>query len=261
MTAFVTDVLPYVSDPGLRRLRSEIEARGTRINCVDVYLGWYPGHDPASVAGEASPLLRATEHEVLGIAEALGAEHVSIAAPFAGEDAPIEQVIDSLGEFTRRASQRGIRPHLEISNGSKVSSVTTAMQLLDGVADPDLGIVLDTYNLIRAGGTPSDVDELPLDRVFQIQLVDGAEQPVGDRFYDSLHCRQLPGDGDLPVAEVVRRLRARGPLPPVGPEVFNDELASLSVAEAAERAAVTTRAFLASILDPATGGSDVVATP
>lgn len=261
MTTFVTDAPPVTDPDALRRLRREIEARGTRINCVDVYLGWYPGYDPASAGGEASALLRATEDEILGVAEALGAEHVSIAAPFAGDDAPFELVVEALRGFTARAAARGIRPHLEISNGSKVPDVATAVRLLDAVDAAELGIVLDTYNLMRAGGSPSDVEALPLERIFQIQLVDGYAEPVGDRFHDSLHFRQLPGEGELPLVDILRRLLAKGPLPPIGPEVFNDDLAALPLPDAARRSAEVTRQFLSALVGPDRGGPDAAPAP
>ena len=249
MTAFATDVAAAEERLGsLDAVRRELAARNAPVNCVDVYLGWYPGHDPSAIDGAASDLLRATEDEMLRYAAALGAEFLSLAAPFWGERAPLEQVADALGAFTDRAAARGVKPHLEISNGSHVSTVAAALELLDAVGRAELGLVLDTYNITRAGGSPEDVDAVPLESVFQIQLVDGAREPVRDRFHDSLHHRELPGEGELPVAEFVRRIAAKGPLPPIGPEVFNDALVELPPKEAALRCAEVTRAFLSDAL-------------
>lgn len=245
MTAFVTDLAPLERRLGsMAAVRRELAAREAPVNCVDVYLGWYPGHDPSAVAGAASELLRATEEEVLRYAAEVGATFVSIAAPFWGDRAPLEVVADALGRFTDRAAALGLRPHLEISNGSHVSTVAAAMELLTAVGRANLGLVLDTYNIIRAGGAPSDVDAVPQEAVFQIQLVDGAREPVLDRFHDSLHHRQLPGRGELPVADFVRRMAAKGPLPPIGPEVFNDALVAMPAQLAASLCAEVTREFL-----------------
>ena len=252
MTAFVTDLAECERRLGsLAAVRRELAARDAPVDCVDVYLGWYPGHDPAAVAGAASELLRATEDQVLRCAAGVGAEFVSLAAPFWGEPAPLQMVADALGDFTDRAAALGVRPHLEISNGSHVSTIGAAMELLEAVGRAELGLVLDTYNIARAGGAPADVDAVPLDWIFQIQLVDGALVPVRDRFHDSLHHRELPGQGELPVAEFVRRLAAKGPLPPTGPEVFNDRLAEMPPKRAASECAEVTREFLRS----ATAGS------
>ena len=245
MTAFVTDLAEAEARWGsLNAVRRELAAREAPINCVDVYLGWYPGHDPSAIAGAAAELLRATEVDVLRYAAGLGAGFISIAAPFWGEPAPLPVVADALGGFTDRAAALGVRPHLEISNGSHVNTVAAALELLDAVRRPALGLVLDTYNITRAGGRPSDLDAVPHECIFQIQLVDGAREPVRDRFYDSLHHRELPGEGVLPVADYVRRIAAKGPLAPTGPEVFNDDLAAMPPLDAAVRCADVTRAFL-----------------
>jgi sugar phosphate isomerase/epimerase len=245
MTAFVTDLAKAEAEHGsLDAVRRELAVREARINCVDVYLGWYPGHDPAAIAGAASDLLRATERDVLRYASELGADFVSIAAPFWGERASLEAVADALGSFTDRAAALGVRPHLEISNGSHVSTVAAAMELITAVGRPALGLVLDTFNISRAGGQPADVDAIPLESIFQIQLVDGAREPVGDRFQDSLHHRELPGEGELPVADYVRRIAVKGPLPPIGPEIFSDRLVAMPAMEAAVAVADATRELL-----------------
>jgi sugar phosphate isomerase/epimerase len=245
MTAFVTDLAALEQRLGsIDAVRRELAARDAPINCVDVYLGWYPGHDPGAVGGAASDLLRATEHEVLRYASEIGARFISIAAPFWGEPAPLEVVAEALGSFTDRADALGIRPHLEISNGSHVSTVPAALELLDAVGRPTLGLVLDTYNMARAGGRPSDIDAVPYEPIFQVQLVDGAQHPVRDRFYDSLHHRELPGEGVLPVDDYLRRIAAKGPLAPIGPEVFNDALVAMQPQDAASRCADVTRRFL-----------------
>lgn len=245
MTAFVTDVAEAEAHWGsLAAVHRELTAREARVNCVDVYLGWYPGHDPEAVAGAAAELLRASESDLLRYASELGAEFVSLGAPFWGEPAPLARVVDALGSFTDRAAALGIRPHLEISNGSHVSTVALAVELLAAVGRPTLGLVLDTYNISRAGGVPADVDAVPHERIFQIQLVDGATEPVRDRFYDSLHHRELPGEGELPVEDFLRRIAAKGPLPPIGPEIFNDRLVAMPPLEAATACADATRAMV-----------------
>jgi sugar phosphate isomerase/epimerase len=249
MTAFVTDVAHSERTLGsTAALRAELAARQATVSCLDVYLGWYPGHDPAAAEGAASEMLKATEHDVLRYAAELEVEFISLAAPFWGQDAPFESVVDSLGRFTDKANAVGARPQLEISNGSKVSTVQVGLKLVDAVGRDGLGLLIDTFNLIRSGGRPQDVDDIPRDRIFQVQLADGAQQPVKDRFYDSLHCRQLPGRGDLPVLDIVQRIADKGPLPPIGPEIFNDELAAMSPQDAALACAEATSSLLSHLV-------------
>jgi sugar phosphate isomerase/epimerase len=56
--------------------------------------------------------------------------------------------------------------------------------------------------------------------------------------------RRLPGDGELPLVELVSALLANNPGIPVGIEVFSDEMRSLPAQTAAQRAAVALQRIL-----------------
>jgi len=249
MSLFTGDVSTYVEQHGsLRSLRHELDARETSINCIDPYLAWYPGYNPAAASGDAALHLRASEDDVLRYVEALGASYVSIVGPFGGPDAPFDAVVESLGNFADRAATIGARPHLEIVPSTKIPTLAAAIALLRAVNRPNLGLLLDTYNLERAGDDPSELSNVPLEQIFAIQLADGHATPVGgDYFADGLHHRQAPGKGDLRVADWVNRISAKGPLPPIGPEIFQDELNAMESKVAGEYCAHVSRDFLAKL--------------
>ncbi|MGV0794056.1 sugar phosphate isomerase/epimerase family protein [Mycolicibacterium sp. XJ1819] len=235
MTAFVSDVEELEARLGsTRAIRDALAERDAPVICLDLYIGWYPGYDPGCAAGAAADLLKTSEQDILRYAGELGVEFISLVAPFQGADAPFEAVVDSLGQFTDRANALGVRPHLEVSNGSKVSTIAGGLALVEAVGREGLGLVIDTYNLIKSGGRPVDVDPVPLERIFQVQLVDGSFATQVDRFYDSTHFRELPGEGELPVADIVQRILDKGPLPPTGPEIFNDRLVEMPPLAAAQ---------------------------
>ena len=66
---------------------------------------------------------------------------------------------------------------------------------------------------------------------------------------ETLHRRLLPGDGDIDLVGIFRRLRDGGCKAPFGVEIFSDELAALPFAEAARRAGDATRRVLAAAFD------------
>jgi sugar phosphate isomerase/epimerase len=70
--------------------------------------------------------------------------------------------------------------------------------------------------------------------------VEGPDGPV----YLTMANRRLPGDGELPLVELVSALLANNPGIPVGIEVFSDEMRSLPAQTAAHRAAVALRRIL-----------------
>jgi sugar phosphate isomerase/epimerase len=247
MSVQTGDISRFLAGGGsLTDARRELESRGAPICCVDPFLGWYPGYDPATARGEAAAELRATEDEVLRWAEELGATSITALGPFHGASASFDEAADSLGAFVDRAGAAGLRIQLEPIPTTKVPDLASGLALLEAVSRPNLGLVLDTYNLFRGGLTPDQLDGVSHEQIFAIQLADAetAEPKGTDYFEDAYHHRALPGEGVLPMEDVIRRLTAKGPLAPLGPEVFSDALLSLPPAPAGRRCADSTRQFL-----------------
>jgi len=238
----------------LAELRRELRAREAPISAIDPFVTWYPGYDPQAVDGEVALHLRASEDDVLRYCEELGARFITVVGPFVAPPADFERAVASLGRFADRAAKIGVSPHVEMVPTTRIPDLASAMALVRAVGRANLGLLLDTYNLCRAGVAISELDEVPRETVFQLQLADAPAQPIGHTYFDdALHRRQLPGLGELPLREIVERLTAKGPLPPTGPEVFADDLAAMSATSAGRLAGETTRAFLASLGGAAPG--------
>lgn len=245
------------NDWSLPQLRRELVARGTPVSTLEAYLGWYPGFDPDEATGAIADqltavaiadLLRASQDEVLRYCSELEAPFLTLNAPFSGSDAQFDRVVEGLGSFVEAAAAAGIRPHLELIPTSKVPDLVTAMALVEAVDSENLGLLLDTLHLARGGCEPADLDAVPRDRIFSIQICDAPARPVTDDYMEEmLHHRELPGDGELDLADYVSRILAKGDLPPTGPEVFSDRLGALSALESALECGRKTRDFLGSL--------------
>ena len=250
MSLFTADIDACIASTGwtLAKLRGELESRGGPVSAIDPYLGWYPGWDPSTFEGEAAALLKATEEDVLRFGSELGAPYLTIVAPFSGPDAEFDEIVESLGAFADNAAKAGVRPHLEVVPTSKVADVATALALVEAVDRDNLGLLLDVYHLALGTNDPDELDPVPIERVFQIQLGDVVSEQLGpDYLGDAMHLRQLPGEGDLEITEHLRRLAAKGELPPIGPEVFSDRLGALSAREASVECGEKCRTFLDSV--------------
>lgn len=241
-------------------VRKRLDELGVEMNTIDPYLAWYPGYDPAAPVGVAveygGPHLSATEEDVLRWAGELGATYVSTVAPFddpSGRfenpaEASFEAIVDSLGSFADTAATAGLRPHLEVIPTTKVGDLDLALELVQAVGRRNLGLLLDTYNLGRAGVTADNLEAVPQELIFQLQLADAPRAERGDNYFDdAFTSRSYAGEGELEVGEMVARIAARGPLPPTGPEVFNEQIHGLDPALAAAESLVATREFLAGL--------------
>jgi sugar phosphate isomerase/epimerase len=249
MSCMVGDLAAW-EDSGrpITELRRELDARGVRVNTIGPFLAWYPGHDPVNPTGVAAKHrehLVMTEEKLYRWADALGATFVSTLGTFDGPAVSFDETVELLGGFADRAAVHGLRPHVEPIPTTKIHDLADSLALVRAVGRGNLGLLLDTYNLGRAGVRPAEMEDVPLELVFQLQLADGAGIEDGeDYFADAFHRRALPGEGRFPAAEMIAPLARQGPLPPSGPEVLYPELHAMPPSEAGPHAAAVTRRFL-----------------
>ena len=95
--------------------------------------------------------------------------------------------------------------------------------------DADLGrdddavtLILDTFHIFMAGSRLEDLEPIPPHRIFMVHLVDAPAMAL-DVLQISRHHRVFPGEGVLPIPDLVRRLQAKGYTGFYSLEIFNDE--------------------------------------
>jgi len=101
--------------------------------------------------------------------------------------------------------------------------MTTAIDLVQRVGAPNLGVMFDTWHFVRSGGSIEDLAGLALGIVIGTQVSD-APAGAGGGNYVPMIDRQLPGDGTLPLGSMVRALLATNPALRIGIEVFQRQL-------------------------------------
>jgi sugar phosphate isomerase/epimerase len=112
------------------------------------------------------------------------------------------QAIDRFAAFADRAAGFGITAGLEFNNFSAVRDVAAAERIVRAAGRGAL--VLDALHLIRGGGGPADLARVA-DLVGYVQLSDGPlEMPMEGRWAEAVRDRLPPGEGEFPLAEIVR---------------------------------------------------------
>jgi len=141
-----------------------------------------------------------------------------------------DRIDDDLRWLTREAASRGLRIAYEGLAWSTINfTFTVAWECVNRVNEPNLGIVVDPFHIFVRGGDASDLDGIPMSRIYLIQLCDSDLDSCNDlqRVIDTArHRRLMPGQGRFPIHSIVERLKGRGYTGPVGIEVFNDEMRS-----------------------------------
>jgi sugar phosphate isomerase/epimerase len=130
-----------------------------------------------------------------------------------------------------------VAAHLEFILWPPIDSLRVAWDVVRTADRPNGGILFDTWHFCRGAVDLELLATIPGERIFSVQLSDGAADLEESLIKDTLRHRLLPGDGVFDLTSVVRTLRAIGALRMTGPEVLSTELDALPPVEAARLAA------------------------
>ncbi len=137
-----------------------------------------------------------------------------------------QQDVDGANETLLRAAklgaEHGVRVALEFrADAALGNNLQTAAALVNEVAHPSLGLCLDVFHFYVGPSKTDDLGYLSADNLFHVQLSDIADVP---REFARDADRILPGDGDIPFAPIIDRLREINYTGPVSIELMNPQI-------------------------------------
>jgi sugar phosphate isomerase/epimerase len=185
---------------------------------------------------------RTDEDDLWAIADALGGGYV-IAITAEIPDTR-EAVAMRLAALAGRAAEHGLDVALEFLPWTDVPDAATAWELVAAADRPNVGVLVDAWHLFRGTGDLGQVRAIPADRIVAVHLADADAEVVGTLPEDTISRRRIPGEGALPLVELVRALDEIGSRPRYAVEVLSDEQRALPASDAARRAADGARRVL-----------------
>jgi len=229
--ALPTDI-DVMADASLRRaIERRIASTGLRVLDIDVVrLG------PRTDVRHIEPLL--------GYAGSLGAENlVFTSLPTDQYHASKERECAlKIAELCEVGLRHGVRPIVEFIPFRGIASLPHAVRIARLVDHPNFAICVDTLHLCRSGGGPAELANVDSRLIASIQLCDAAQPAPEDLPGESRHGRLYPGEGVLPLVEIIR---AAPPDVPVSVEVPSMTMQTRSPFERAQKAAQCARRVLA----------------
>lgn len=141
-------------------------------------------------------------------------------------DCVAARIDEDMGWLADQAAARGLRIAYEGMAWSTVNfTLASAWQCVKRLERPNLGVVVDAFHIFVRGRTASDLDGIPADRIYLVQLSDlGHPVDLAGVIDIARHHRLLPGEGHFPIATILKRLKDLNYTGPIGLEVFNDDL-------------------------------------
>ena len=135
----------------------------------------------------------------------------------------IDRAADDFRQLGVRAARRGLRVGYEaLAWGRHINDHRDAWEIVRRANHPNIGLILDSFHTLARRIDVETIRAIPGDRIFIVQLADAPRIDM-DLLYWSRHFRNMPGEGDLPVADFMRSVAATGYDGPLSLEIFNDQ--------------------------------------
>jgi sugar phosphate isomerase/epimerase len=225
-----------------RQVRRRLERTGTVVLDVEAVFVT-PAGDPGDL--------------VVDVAAEVGARCVLVV----GLGIDLAAFTDRFAALCGRAAPAGVTCVVEFMPILAIPDLETALSVVTSAAQPNAGILVDALHLARSGGTPADLRRVDARWLPYVQVCDAAAARPADLLEEALEGRLLPGEGHLPLRELLATLDAHAPAAALSVEVLSGPLRT-AVPDPCDRArvvlAATRRALTAGSPSPATrdGGTE-----
>lgn len=117
--------------------------------------------------------------------------------------------------------------------GCTVPALGMAIEIVEQVDRPNVGLVIDTFHFYAGGSDLADLQRVPLDKLLVVHL-NGCEDLPRSELTDA-H-RLYPGEGSIPIASILKPLHDRGYDGVASIEIFRPEYWNQDPREVAQTA-------------------------
>lgn len=234
------------SEMPARVMKSVLDDNGMRVAELEVVLGFAvdPGQSGAPSGGGFSYTSPQDLAEFLRMAELFGSTHIQVTGAFTKRLEP--DVVERFAALCDRAADSGLNVAIEFCAPTNIPDAGVATTILTEAGRPNGGVCVDIWHHTRGANDLTLLARIPSDKVFMIQLNDGAREPVDpDFFAETLRFRRVPGEGEFDTLGFLDTLRASLPTASVSVEVMSEELGGRAPQDAARATVEAARSVLA----------------
>lgn len=128
-------------------------------------------------------------------------------------EADFARNVDQLGRLAEMAATLGMETMLEFVPCFAVADLPTAHAIVHAVGRSDLRLLIDTMHVGRSGATPADLAAIDRALIGYVQLCDVPLRPrIADYLEEAKFERMVPGQGELPLREMLAALPRESPV-------------------------------------------------
>jgi sugar phosphate isomerase/epimerase len=139
---------------------------------------------------------------------ALGAELGALFVIAVGADPDRTRLVENLRDLVMLASGYGISTAIEFTAYTEIRTFADARDVARAVGRPGIKLLLDALHFQRSGGSPAELAERANDEVAIFHLCDAPAPAPADLAKEGRTDRLFPGEGQLPLIEMLRAMPA-----------------------------------------------------
>ena len=223
------DLLANAQKIGFASVRSILDDNGIRHRELEFLVDWY-------LDGSRRAASDRFRHEIFHAAQAIGAQSIKI-APGLHDTRPadVDRMREAFVGVCEDAARYGVNIVMEVMPFSNVSTLETALAIVQGADQANGGLLLDTWHIARGGIAYADIETIPAQFIKSIEIDDAAQDVVGTLWEDTIYHRHLCGEGSLQPAKFIQAVLAAGYTGPFGVEILSETYRKLPLKDMARR--------------------------
>ena len=220
---------------GYVEMRRILEALNLSIE-LEFLVGWIADGDELA---EAESIF----NDLLTAAQELGAERIKLGPDMQAKKWPMDRMCERFAKLCRRAQACGAELVLEPMPWSNIADLETARNLIEGAHEPNGGLLIDIWHMVRGGVSYDEVARLPPGMIKHVELNDADEEIRGTLLEDTLNHRKFCGQGALDVSAFIQAINQQGYDGAYGIEIISEAQRQRPYREVARDAIDTARMF------------------
>jgi sugar phosphate isomerase/epimerase len=230
------DIVAVSQRLGFPTMKAILDDNGMKYVEVEIICDWFADGEKR----KRSDIVRA---DLMRAAEQLGACHIKVGGDIdngGGNVWPMDRMIEEFKAVCDEAAEAGTRIALELMPFSNLKTIDQGLALVRGSGVKNGGVMLDIWHMARGNIDFGDIRRMPKETIFWVELDDARPEVEGSLYNDTIHCRELPGEGSLDVQGFLRAVRDAGYEGAYGVEILSRAHRKRSLAEQAQRVFDTT---------------------
>jgi sugar phosphate isomerase/epimerase len=200
------DIVKVADKIGYKTMKKILDDNGMKYIEVEIISDWFC----SGAKRQASDKIRA---DLLKAAEELGAWHIKIGGDIENEGKnvyPMDKMIADFAKLCDEAANVGTKLALELMPFSNLWSIDQGLELVRGAGRKNGGIMLDIWHIARGNIDFDEIRKMPKETIFWVELDDALKKVEGTLYNDTVHCRELPGEGELDIRKFLKAVWAAG---------------------------------------------------